>query len=88
MNENHESAKQISKTPVLFVQGCKDQLVRPQGTVEIFNSLSTKDRKIELIHDKEHLIFEEGQFDDQVLDIVDQWLVAHIPNNNKQLTSK
>jgi alpha-beta hydrolase superfamily lysophospholipase len=86
MNANYDSAKQITKTPVLFVQGCKDQLVRPEGTVQLFNSLQTKDREIELIHDKEHLIFEEGQFDDHVLDIVDKWLVAHI-SNNKQLTS-
>lgn len=86
MNENHDSAKQITQTPVLFVQGCKDKLVRPEGTQELFNSLATKDRQIELIHDKEHLIFEEGQFDDHVLDIVDKWLVEHI-DNKKQLTS-
>ncbi len=78
MNDNHESAKLITKTPVLFVQGCKDKLVRPEGTVSLFNRISCPDKQLELIHDAEHLIFEEGQFDDKVVQIVDTWLSSHI----------
>lgn len=78
MNENHDWAKQITKTPVLFVQGCEDKLVRPEGTVSLFNRIGCPDKQLELIHDAEHLIFEEGQFDDKVVQIVDTWVSNHI----------
>lgn len=87
MNENHDSAKNITRTPVLFVQGCKDKLVRPEGTMELYNRIGSEDRALELIHDGEHLIFEEGQFNDQVITMVDKWLVTHI-DKTKQLGSK
>ncbi len=92
MNDNHESAKKIDKTPVLVVQGCKDELVRPEGTIELFNALSTEDRKLELIHDGEHLIFEEGQFHIQILDevivVLDKWLKDKIDNKQKLSSSQ
>jgi esterase/lipase len=74
MNENHESAKQICRTPVLIVQGCNDKLVRPEGTVQLYNELATKDRELALIPGSEHLIFEENQFNDQVIELVKNWI--------------
>ncbi|MBX9720370.1 MAG: lysophospholipase, partial [Candidatus Obscuribacterales bacterium] len=87
MNDNFEAAKRITATPVLFVQGCKDKLVHPEGTQELYNALNTKDRQIELILDGEHLIFEEGQFKEPVIKTVDAWLAAHIASS-KQIGSK
>ncbi len=78
MNQNHKFAVLIKDRPVLFVQGCDDKLVRPEGTVELFNRLATKDRQIELIPKAEHLIFEEAQFTDQDVEIVNKWLTAHL----------
>lgn len=78
MNGNHDSAKQITKTPVLIVQGCNDKLVRPEGTVELYNRLATPDREIVLIPNAEHLIFEESQFNDQVIATVTAWMDARI----------
>jgi acylglycerol lipase len=83
MNENHASAKRICSTPVLLVQGCKDKLVRPEGTVELYNELATPDRKLELISSAEHLIFEEGQFNEQVLDLVETWVKGHLKGSIK-----
>jgi alpha-beta hydrolase superfamily lysophospholipase len=60
--------------------------VRPEGTQELFNDIGSPDRQIELIQDKGHLIFEEGQFDDQVIGIVDKWLASHI--EKAKLTNK
>lgn len=77
MNQNHKCAKLITNKPVLFVQGCKDRLVRPAGTVELFNELATPDRKLELISNGEHLIFEENQFTDQGIDMVAKWIDVH-----------
>lgn len=78
MNQNHKFAIQIKERPVLFVQGCDDKLVRPEGTVELFNRLATKDRQIELIPKAEHLIFEEAQFTDQEVEIVNKWISSHL----------
>ncbi|HEY9773872.1 MAG TPA: alpha/beta fold hydrolase [Planktothrix sp.] len=78
MNQNHVMAKLIKTRPVLFVQGCKDKLVRPEGTVQLFNQLATPDRQLELISSAEHLIFEENQFNDEAIDTVSKWLDKHI----------
>jgi acylglycerol lipase len=78
MNQNHTSAKEICSTPVLIVQGCKDKLVRPEGTVELYNELGTKDRELALIPNSEHLIFEENQFNDQVIELVRTWIDTRI----------
>ncbi len=78
MNSNHESAKRITSTPVLIVQGCKDHLVRPEGTIELFNQLNTKDRKMVLLPKSEHLIFEEAQFNEDDLKTLNEWLETHV----------
>lgn len=78
MNQNHDFAPLIKDKPVLFVQGCKDKLVKPEGTVELFNELGTKDRKIQLIENAEHLIFEENQFSDAAIDALDNWMSTHL----------
>lgn len=80
MNGNHDSARQINETPVLIVQGCKDHLVRPEGTIELFNKLNTADRKIILMPNAEHLIFEEGQFREKNIEDVLAWLETRIYN--------
>jgi alpha-beta hydrolase superfamily lysophospholipase len=82
MNQNHESAKLITDKPVLIVQGCKDHLVRPEGTVELYNELGTPDRELILIPKSEHLIFEESQCTDQVLQTVVGWINSHLPANS------
>lgn len=78
MNQNHKSAKLITAKPVLIVQGCEDKLVKPEGTVELYNKLSTTDREIVLIPNAEHLIFEENQFNDEVIAKVAGWIDSHI----------
>jgi len=78
MNQNHESAKEIKDIPVLIVQGSKDRLVKPSGTVELYDELATPDKQLELISNAEHLIFEENQFTDQEIDLVAGWIDKHL----------
>lgn len=83
MNENHESARQISDRPVLMVQGWEDNLVKWEGTLELWQELATEDKQIELIPNAKHLIFEESQFNEQTLNekmdkIVTRWIDDHI----------
>ncbi len=60
MNDNHIAAKNVIDDPVLFVQGTQDKLVKPEGTWELFNELTTPDKYFFAVP-SEHLIFEEGQ---------------------------
>ncbi|MBX9876944.1 MAG: lysophospholipase [Candidatus Obscuribacterales bacterium] len=78
MNQNHDSAKAIVDRPVLIVQGCKDHLVKPEGTVELYNELGTRDRQLILVPRSEHLIFEANQCPDDVLKVVTDWIDAHL----------
>ncbi|HEY9718786.1 MAG TPA: alpha/beta fold hydrolase [Trichormus sp.] len=79
MNENHEAAKNIKETPVLFVQGTQDRLVKPEGTWELFNEVTTQDKYF-LAVPSEHLIFEEWQakpykFDSRVAHLTANWIL-------------
>jgi acylglycerol lipase len=78
MNQNHESAKAIIDRPVLIVQGCQDKLVKPEGTVELYNELGTHEKQLVLIPRSEHLIFEANQCPDDVLKVVTDWIDAHL----------
>lgn len=82
MNQNHKAAKLIQVTPVLFVQGCNDKLVKPKGTVELFNELATKDRRLDLLPNTEHLIFEENQFTEEGINKVVDWMDSHLASKN------
>lgn len=74
MNGNHDAAKEIKSLPVLMVQGSKDGLVKPEGTEELYQELATKEKEMMMVPNSEHLIFEEGQCSDQVLQQVAQWI--------------
>jgi acylglycerol lipase len=80
MNQNHDSATTITARPVLMIAGFKDKLVKPQGTIEIFNELNTPDKMLVIVGNGEHLLFEESQLTDQVCWVVLGWLKSHIEN--------
>ncbi len=78
MNENHDTAKQIERKPVLIIAGFKDKLVKPQGTIDLFNELTTPDKLLVVVGNGEHLLFEENQMTDQVCWVVLGWLKSHV----------
>ena len=77
MNENHDAAKKIDNKPVLVICGFKDKLVKPQGTIELFNEIATTDKMLVVLGNGEHLIFEEGQLTDQACWVLTGWLKNH-----------
>lgn len=82
MNDNHDSAGKIKSMPVLFVQGTDDELVKPDGTWELFNRLSTGD-KVFVALPSEHLIFEEAQYQKpenlkQSIKLLSAWLSSKV----------
>ncbi|MBS1994136.1 MAG: alpha/beta fold hydrolase [Cyanobacteria bacterium SZAS LIN-3] len=78
MNQNHDFCKTIKSKPVLVVYGCQDKLVKPEGTEELYKELATPDKEIYPVAAAEHLIFEENQFNSEVIEKVDNWMNAHI----------
>lgn len=82
MNSNHAAAAKVVDMPVLFVQGNGDQLVKPEGTWELFNAVASKDKSFFAVPG-EHLIFEEAQTQeagprDQNFRVISSWLTAKV----------
>ncbi len=81
MKQNNEAAGAIKTLPVLVVQGAQDKLVRPGGTWNVWEHLSTPDKQVVVSKTAEHLIFEFGQFNDDDIKFVSNWL-------NKKLSAR
>jgi alpha-beta hydrolase superfamily lysophospholipase len=62
----------------MIVQGSKDKLVKPEGTVELFNEIACQDKQLILIKNAEHLIFEENQFTNEEVDLIVNWMKDHV----------
>jgi acylglycerol lipase len=77
MKRAQRSASEIEKVPIMIVQGEKDRLMNPEASERLFNSLRTNDKQILELADKGHLIFEDGQFDQSVVNKVQMWLARH-----------
>jgi alpha-beta hydrolase superfamily lysophospholipase len=87
MDDNFKVAKEIKNTPVLFIQGANDRLVRPAGTWKLFDRLATSNRQLVLSKTSEHLIFEEAQFSPEDLSFVLSWLDRNIAHLNPEVVS-
>ncbi len=74
MKGNYDAATLIEKTPVLLLAGFKDQLVKPEGTIKLFNDLSVDDKLLLVAGDGEHLLLEENQLTDQLATLVADWI--------------
>jgi len=87
MNSNHDAARKVSTMPVLFVQGNGDQLVKPEGTWQLFNAVASKDKSFFAVPG-EHLIFEEAQTQeagtrDQNFRVINSWLSAKVGHRSR-----
>lgn len=78
MSENLDVAAHVKDTPVLFIQGTNDKLIRPEGTWKLYEKLATANRQLVLSKNSEHLIFEKGQFRPDDLQFVATWIDRNI----------
>lgn len=74
MNQNEEAAPKITKVPVIMFQGFSDRLVKPRGTADIWASIASKDKDLIIIGKQEHLVFEQGQCPEWIVDSLDGWI--------------
>ncbi|MBC7998960.1 MAG: alpha/beta fold hydrolase, partial [Leptolyngbya sp.] len=82
---NLEAAARVKKTPVLFIQGTNDKLIRPAGTWKLFERLATPNRQMVLSKNSEHLIFEKGQFNSDDLKFVVSWIDKNVAPLDSEL---
>jgi lysophospholipase len=80
MGQNVEVAKKIDRLPVILFQGDEDRLVKKKGTYDLFEAIKTKQKTLVLLGYTEHLIFEAGQFKDDITLGVIGWMKAHGAN--------
>lgn len=78
MVANEQSAKKITKTPVLMLQGTSDKLVRHDANENIVKHIPSPDSQLVFVDSAEHLILEEGQFNDGVITLLSDWLQNHL----------
>lgn len=74
MGKTGSSAKQIVSLPVLFLHGGDDELMKRKGTVELFNDVPSSRKDLFILGQREHVMLEEGQFDDKTIRLVETWL--------------
>ncbi len=74
MKGNFDNAHLIEKPPVLMMAGFKDRLVKPEGTIELFNAISSQDKLMMMIGDGEHLLLEENQLTEQLAQMLNVWI--------------
>ncbi|MDR3615898.1 MAG: alpha/beta fold hydrolase [Candidatus Obscuribacterales bacterium] len=74
MKGNNDAAALVDKVPVLMIAGFKDKLVKPEGTIELFNNISNQDKLLMVVGDGEHLLLEENQLTDQLEQLIFDWI--------------
>ncbi len=82
---NLEAAPRVTRTPVLFIQGTNDKLIRPAGTWKLFERLATPSRQLVLSKNSEHLIFEKGQFNTNDLKFVVSWISRNVASLDSEI---
>ncbi len=77
MRETKFMCAKLNDLPVFFVQGLKDRLVKPKGTYELFEAVSSQDKNLFIIGSEEHLIFETFKQSTMLIDSVSSWMDKH-----------
>lgn len=79
---NVANAKQVKSLPVLYLQGSKDQLIKPESTLKIYHNTASADKWLLQIGGQEHLILEENQFNSTIVDLIGQWIEHPSPKKD------
>ncbi len=74
MKGNNDAVALIQHCPVLMLAGFKDKLVKPEGTIELFNNISSQDKLLMVVGDGEHLLLEENQLTEQLEGLLNVWI--------------
>lgn len=78
MIDTSKLCSSIDNVPIMVVQGQADKLAKPQGTYQMYDSVSSRDKAMLILGDAEHLIFELPNQSKVLLDGVTSWLDNHL----------
>jgi alpha-beta hydrolase superfamily lysophospholipase len=82
MGKTNDSAKKIHSIPILFIHGGHDKLMKVKGTVELFNDVPSTKKDLFILGQRDHVMLEEGQFDDKTIRLLETWL-ANVPMTHR-----
>ncbi len=72
-------ASQIKTTPVMIVQGNLDGETKPVSSQHVYNSLATGDKKLMMVPDGDHFVYEGKHVNDGAMKDTLAWLDSHLP---------
>jgi alpha-beta hydrolase superfamily lysophospholipase len=72
-------ASQIKASPVMIVQGSKDGETKPISSQHVYDSLATKDKKLMMVADGDHFVYEGKHVNDGAMNETLAWLDSHLP---------
>ena len=75
-------AKKIKNTPVMIVQGQLDKMAKPYGATNVYNRLSTKERKLYMVPDGDHYVYEDPNIPESVIATTVDWMSQYLGKRN------
>jgi alpha-beta hydrolase superfamily lysophospholipase len=72
-------ASQIKTTPVMIVQGNHDGETKPISSQHVYDSLATGDKKLMMVPDGDHFVYEGKHVNDGAMKETLAWLDSHLP---------
>ncbi|MBY0549316.1 MAG: lysophospholipase [Candidatus Obscuribacterales bacterium] len=81
MKDNKKFAPSVTVQPLVIVQGWRDKLMKPKDSIDIMNKVGTPNKDLVVVGQSEHLILEEGQYTDYVLDALLSWFDKRSPQS-------
>jgi alpha-beta hydrolase superfamily lysophospholipase len=73
------------KTPVLVLQGDKDEIIDSSGVLKLAQHLSSTDQTIKWFKGKGHLLLETSFISEKAINAVDQWLDRQVTGSESQM---
>lgn len=74
MKETHAAAPMVEQVAALMLIAYKDRLVTPEGSVDLFNEMTTTRKLMVGDGNSEHLMLEEAQMTPEIERILKNWL--------------
>ena len=83
MKSVHAAVAQLCQTPVLFLQGDSDRLVKPLGTSTLSRIVALAPHKLVTFKKRGHLLLEENQASDDVVSALEGWISEQASSNQQ-----
>jgi alpha-beta hydrolase superfamily lysophospholipase len=79
MYKANNFAQQIKSSPVMIVQGKLDGETKPISAQHVYDHLATADKKLMMVADGDHFVYEGSHVNDGAMKDTLAWLDSHLP---------